>query len=179
MSSKLFSLLLAVTSCGFAQYPAPVVSLTSQNLPKGGYWALEPDPNVDPSGQKRHGRLYAARPPQELGFLNEGLPVMVDWPSLSYLHDNTGTLDPTNIHRPRILYHNYALSIAIGASPPVLYADSANLTTSNVYSFGDTFDVQNAGSYTAIFGTYIGLDPPPNGFALNSASNLAWNVPSQ
>ncbi len=177
-------LLVAIATCTFAQYPAPVVSLNSNHLPKGGYWALEPDPNADPSGQKRHGRMYAVPPAQDLGFLDTGYPIMADWTSQSidrdslfYFHDNTGTPDPTNIHRPRILDQNFGLNIGLGVMPPVLFADVKNATIVNFYAYGDTFDVQDSGSYTAIFGTVTG-SAGSNGFSVDSASNLAWNIPS-
>lgn len=135
MSSKAALLLPLVALSAFAQYPAPVVSLVDgTSKPKDGYWALEPDPASDPSGQNRHGKLFASPPPRQLGILTfEGLPILPDWTSqtidsiaLFYFHDDTGSLDPSDVHRPRILYQDLPLDLILENDPPIWFADSAS-----------------------------------------------------
>jgi uncharacterized protein YjbI with pentapeptide repeats len=173
-----------------AQYPAPKVSLLDGGGAKDGYWAIEPDPATDPSGQKRHGRLYAPPPPRKFGNLNSNsaMPVVADYSSqqidetgLFYLRDSHGTFDPSDIHRPRILSQNYPLDLAMdldAATTPFLFADTDQLNILiNPYSWPESrFYVRDAGaSYTATFGTAVQL-LNTHGFVLDSQSRMSWSA---
>jgi uncharacterized protein YjbI with pentapeptide repeats len=75
----------------FVQLPAPhVKTINADGTPKSGYWALQPDPALDPTGAGRAGRLHAL-PQQNMvppnpGIDQEvvGMPLAADWTSTEF-----------------------------------------------------------------------------------------------
>jgi len=184
MSGRVALLWLAAALSAAAQYPAPSLRLhDATGKPKDGYWALEPDPAADPSGQQRHGRLIASLPPRRLGSLTDaGLPIVADWTSQSfdatalfYFRDQTGTLDPSDIHRPRILYQDLPLDMTLENTPPTFFADSSKFLLDNPYSYSQSqLIVQDAGGYVASLATAVELDTTM-GFVVNPDSTVTWS----
>jgi uncharacterized protein YjbI with pentapeptide repeats len=171
----------------------PVVPLwdnlgTGNGAPKDGYWALEPDPASDPTGQNRHGRLRALPPPQYLDLTDPAaMPIVADWTSqqfddyaLFYFRDQNGNSDPTNPHRPRILSNNYPLNIAEEVAPLVFYADTGGIVLNNVFASDSAqlyvYDLTLMGgqSYTAQLLATIWLGS--QGFVLDQNSTMTWTA---
>lgn len=81
----------------FVQLPTPhVKTVNADGTPKSGYWALQPDPAQDPTGNGRTGRLHALPQqnmvPPDAGGNNQviGMPLAADWTSAEF--DDTSLL---------------------------------------------------------------------------------------
>jgi uncharacterized protein YjbI with pentapeptide repeats len=175
----------------FVQAPEPIVPLRTDTGLRGGYYALRPDPASDPTGKQRQGRLRALPPPQNIDVINpKVMPVIADWTSqqiddtaLFYLADDTGTTDPNNPHRPRILSGNSPLNITLElyTGTPYLFADANGVSLLNPFTLGSqlyTLDLTELGgeSYTVKLAATIPL-LSTQGFVLDNNSVLNWSSP--
>ncbi len=109
----------------------------------------------------------------------------IDETALFYFRDASGSIDPDDIHRPRILSNNYPLDLTMdlpASVTPFLFADAFRLHIPiNPYSWsGSQLSVQdltqNGGaSYTAQLGTTVVLLGTHN-FVLDAQSQMSWSA---
>ncbi len=92
----------------FVQFaPFDVSVLNPDGTPKGGYWAIQPDPSEDPTGGARQGR-FRASPQQPLvpGDPRLGMPLQADWTSLQFDAAALFRLD-----QPTLLLNDYPVDV--------------------------------------------------------------------
>lgn len=170
-------LVTGASRVAFVQAAPPSPSLVdAQGRPAAGWWALRPDPNLDPIGKRREGRVTLG-PEQELA---AGVrPVIADFASKQI--DDTSLFDVHDVRRPLVKASGgLPLDLAkIGSSPDFTLEADADPTRTQTF-FHDTTPlvVTDLGQYRAQLGVrradrrmasvFLGTTPAsPTTFMLN------------
>jgi len=116
--------------------------LDGTGVPRSGFWALRPDPSLDPSGQRREGRVRALPPPQNLqdffGLYTKLEPLIADFSSKQI--DDTALFNFQGLGGevfgplPFVLSGRFPLNIASlarGTFANSVFADGNGSTASN------------------------------------------------
>jgi uncharacterized protein YjbI with pentapeptide repeats len=113
----------------FVQLPAPHVKTNNADgTPKGGYWALQPDPAQDPTGAGRAGRLHAL-PQQNMVPTDTGsspvigMPLAADWTSTEFDDGALLRLDVPKLYSNDIVL-TFAPILTQTQFNPVLFGNS-------------------------------------------------------
>jgi uncharacterized protein YjbI with pentapeptide repeats len=170
-------LITGASGVAFMQAAPPSPSLVdAQGKPAAGWWALRPDPNLDPLGRRREGRVTLG-PEQELA---RGVrPLVADFASKQI--DDTSLFDVHDVRRPLVKASGgIPLDLAkVGSNPDLtLVADADPSRTQTFFHDTTPLVVTDLGQYRAQLGVrradrriasvFLGTAPAsPTTFMLN------------
>jgi uncharacterized protein YjbI with pentapeptide repeats len=133
--------------------------LDGSGIPRSGFWALRPDPSLDPSGHRREGRVRAVAPPKNLDgvFYTAVEPLMVDFSSKQI--DDTALFNFQSLGGnaplggvPFVLSDQFPLDLTVLLGDPktsssILFADANGLENTNKFGI-DPLSIVDVGNQT-------------------------------